>query len=140
MGMQLGVEKKIEEEEERKKTLELWLGLLNSLANSLTDLKDFGEAEKIYRKIVKWRGDLLSTDNKDTKMTQFNLGVCLIRQEKFPEAEELLNGTLKQWTREGKYHYYALFNLADLKSKDGRPEQAEQDFHDACVGLEGKVE
>jgi len=134
-AMQLGVGKKIEKEEERKETLELWLSLLNSLANGLTADKDFDEAEKIYRKILKWRRDLLSTQSKDTKMTQFNLGVCLIRQDKFLEAEKLLNGSLDQWTKDVKYHYYAMFNLADLKSKDGRPEQAEKDFHDACAGL-----
>jgi len=140
-ALQLGAKNWITDEIQRKDTLELYLGLLNSLANALTDVKQFEEAEEIYRNTLKWRRELLTKDNKGTKMTQFNLGVCLIHQQKYPEAEELLNGTLNQWKTTKKYHWWALFNLADLKSKTGRPEEAEKDFHDACVGLqECKVE
>jgi len=134
-ALQKGVQNEIINEIQRKDILELYLGLLNSLANALTDVKQFEEAEEIYRNTLKWRQELLTSDNKGTKMTQFNLGVCLIHQQKFSEAEELLNGTLNQWETTKKYHYWALFNLADLKSKTGRPEEAEKDFRDACVGL-----
>jgi len=134
-AIKAGVEKNIEDENERYEQKVFFLGLLNSLANALTDDKQFEEAETIYRETLKWRRELLGLKDKNTKMTQFNLGVCLIHQEKFDEAEKLLNGTLTQWTKNDKYHYWALFNVADIKSKTARPEEAEKDFRDACHGL-----
>jgi len=130
-----GVEKSIKDEIEQNKQKIFFLGLLNSLANALTDDKRFEEAETIYAKTLEWRRELLTSNHKDTKMTQFNLGVCLIHQKKFKKAEELLNETLTQWPKNVKYYYWALFNLADLKSKTGRPEEAAKDFEDACRGL-----
>jgi len=130
-----GLAQKIKDESERIKQKEYFLKLLNSLANALTDDKQPSEAETIYRKTLDWRRELLSKDHKDTKMTQFNLGVCLIHQSKYKEAEEILIENLSLWDANCKYHYWALFNLADLKSKTDRPEEADKDFTEACHGL-----
>jgi len=134
-AIKIGVDKKIEDTTERHNQKVFFLGILNSLANALTDVKQFEEAEVIYRETFKWRKELLTLKDKHTKMTQFNLGVCLHLQERFEEAEHLFNETLKLWTKNDKYYYWALFNLADLKSKTKRPEEADRDFHDACHGL-----
>jgi len=133
--IKVGVDKKIEDIAERHKQKVFFLGILNSLANALTDVKQFEDAEVIYRETFKWRRELLTLKDKNTKMTQFNLGVCLHLQKKYEEAEHLFNETLKLWTKNDKYYYWALFNLADLKSKTKRPKEAEDAFRDACYGL-----
>jgi len=130
-----GLAQKIQDEHEIRRQKEYFLKLLNSLANALTDDKQFKEAETIYRKTLDWRRELLSFNDKSTKMTQFNLGVCLIHQAKYEEAEEILKENLTRWRDKEKYGYWALFNLADLKSKTNRPEEADKDFFEACDGL-----
>jgi len=134
-AVKAGVDKKIDDKKERHARKVFFLGILNSLANALTDVKQFEEAETIYRETYKWRRELLTKNVKATKMTLFNLGVCLMIQRKFGEAEPIFNEVLELWTKEDKYYYWGLFNLADLKSKTKRPEEAEKDFHDACYGL-----
>jgi len=132
----IGVDQKFKDEETRKKKKEHYLKLLNSLANSLTDDKQFEEAEMIYRQAFDWRRDLLTMKAKDTKMTQFNLGVCYIHLGNYKDAEDILNVNLNLWTeKEQKYRYWALFNLADIKSKTNRLDDAEKDFVTACDGL-----
>jgi len=46
-----------------------------------------------------------------------------------------LNENISLWQKSRKYRYWALFNLADIKSKTNRPNEAEKDFSDACYGL-----
>jgi len=138
--IKIGLAKKIEGDEEIRRQKGYFLKLLNSLANALTDDKQFHEAEEIYRKTFEWRKELLKSNNKDTKMTQFNLAVCLIHQKKYDEAEKILNENLRLWTEKEKYRCWALFNLADLKSKTKRPDEADKDFEQACYELRKKFD
>jgi len=119
----------------RKKHKKKFLELLNSLANSLTEVQQYSEAEAIYRKTLDWRVELLGWNVKPTRITQFNLGVCLIHREQLKEAEKILQEVINFWSKNEKYHYWALFNLADLKSRDFLPKDATKYFEVACNGL-----
>jgi endonuclease/exonuclease/phosphatase family metal-dependent hydrolase len=173
-----GIEMKIIDKKKRIKQKDNYLKLLNSLANALTDDKQYGKAENIYWKTLQWRKELLTEDSKDTKitqfnlgeslakqgknvaaeefqsksyyswpqdrdnknvkdikMTQFNLGVCLTKQGKNDAAEEILTTSYNSWPAKCKYRYWALFNLADIKSKTDRGAEAGKDFSNACKRL-----
>jgi len=135
-----GVNRKYKDADKRIKWKGCFLKILNSLANSLTDDKQFEKAKIVYERTLKWRKELLSIKEKDTKMTQFNLGVCLIHLRKFDEAEKILKENFDLWKKDDrkkneKYRYWALFNLADIKSKTNRWDEAEKDFTDSCHGL-----
>jgi len=125
----------LENFDERVKHKKNFLKLLNSLANSLTDVQQYKEAEAIYRKTLTWRAKLLGWDCKPTRITQFNLGVCLIHQKHFKEAEKNLQEVINFWPKSIKYRYWALFNLADLKSRNFQPQEAANYFKEACEGL-----
>jgi len=133
--IQAWAEEKMSDVEERNKLKACYLSLLNSLANALTEDQQFLEAERIYRKALNWRIELLSPSHKDSKMTQFKLGVCLIRSRKYQEAEELLEDVLCRWEKDTKYYWWVLLNLGDLRSKTGHPEEAVKGFEDSCKGL-----
>jgi len=134
-----GLAQKIKNVDERKTQMENFLKLLNSLANSLTDLQQYNEAEAIYSKTLKWRSELLNWSHKDTRMTQFNYGVCLIHQKQFKNAEEILNDVFNFWDESKKYRYWALFNIADIKSRNFQQDEAEKCFSNACHGLRNIV-
>merc|ERR1719317_709650 len=70
-------------------------------------------------------------------MTHYNLGVCLIHLHEYKKAEEILNESLKKWDhkKQRKYYFWALYNLADIKSKTGRTKEAQKDFEEAFDGL-----
>jgi len=131
----IGLEQKFEHEKDRNKQKTNFLKLLNSLGNSLTDVKQYTEAAAIYRKTLDWRAELLTWDKKPTKITHFNLGVCLIHKKQFEEAEEILQKNIDLWPKSKKYRYWALYNLADIISKKGKHEEAEEYFSKACHGL-----
>merc|ERR1711920_514036 len=69
------------------------------------------------------------------KMTHFNLGVCLIHQKQFKEAEEILKKNHDLWAKSEKYRYWALYNLADIISQKGKYKEADDCFKEACYGL-----
>jgi len=133
--IEMWVDRNTSDEKKKRQHKGYYLALLNSLANALTQDQQYKKAEKIYRKTLEWRIQLLNREDKESKMTQFNLGVCLIHLEKFEEAEKLLVDLLNRWDKKKKYHWWVLMNLADLKSKTDCADEAVEWFKESCEGL-----
>lgn len=66
----------------------------NNLAVALGRLKQFKEAEEIFRDVLTGRETILGCDHIDTLITANHLGVVLKQQRKLVEAEILINRAL----------------------------------------------
>ena len=89
------------------------------LGNAFYEKKDYGNAEKSYKKSLEF--------NPDVAITHYNLGVLLKDQGRYDEAVKEWRDTIRADPDDAAAHY----NLGVLLKDRGRYDEAEKEYRDA---------